>query len=234
MDFVGLIYDAQYVIDNGGFGSPTAINTYFDLNPIPGTGPYVISDVSVNSYVEYTQNPAYWGANLTAAQIAANPFTDPGHAKTIIVKVVPDDLSRYTDVSTGAVQMATIDLSDLNLVFQNPTEFSYATLPADVPFLNAIALNVNEYPTNITDVRQAIVHGINDSAIIQDGYLGYEHGNIVGPEYPVYGSFYDLGNLPAYSYNVTLAAQYLAEAGFPKGANLPAISTHDFKPVPEY
>jgi ABC-type transport system substrate-binding protein len=35
---------------------------------------------------------------------------------------------------------------------------------------------------------------------------------MVGPTYPGVGSFYDLGNLPPYQYNVTLANQILANA----------------------
>jgi hypothetical protein len=29
------------------------MNTYFNQNPIPGTGPYVVSGFSENSYVEF-------------------------------------------------------------------------------------------------------------------------------------------------------------------------------------
>ena len=69
----GLMYDVQYVLENGGFGTPAAPNSNFNTNPIPGTGPYSITQISENAYVQFKQNPNYWGSNLTQAQIAAQP-----------------------------------------------------------------------------------------------------------------------------------------------------------------
>ena len=44
--FEGLIFDSQWLLDNGGFGTPTSFNPYFNQNPIPGTGPYEVTTVS--------------------------------------------------------------------------------------------------------------------------------------------------------------------------------------------
>jgi ABC-type transport system substrate-binding protein len=73
--FEGLIFDTQWVLDNGGFGLPTGMNTYFDEHPIPGTGPYVITKVSENSYVEFSQNPNYWGAKLTPTKYRSSLYS---------------------------------------------------------------------------------------------------------------------------------------------------------------
>jgi ABC-type transport system substrate-binding protein len=51
--YVGLMFDTQWLLDHGGFGTPVQMNTYFNQNPIPGTGPYVVSGFSENSYVEF-------------------------------------------------------------------------------------------------------------------------------------------------------------------------------------
>ena len=59
--FHGSLYDIQFVLDHGGYGTLPSVNPYFNLNPTPGTGPYMVSGVAVNSYVEFTQNPTYWG-----------------------------------------------------------------------------------------------------------------------------------------------------------------------------
>ncbi len=66
--FVGLIFDTQYVLQNGGFGTPVAFNTNFNQKPIPGTGPYVVTDVSENSYVKFAKNPSYWGDSLSCCR----------------------------------------------------------------------------------------------------------------------------------------------------------------------
>jgi ABC-type transport system substrate-binding protein len=74
-----------------------------------------------------------------------------------------------------------------------------------------MAMNTKIYPTNITTVRQAIVHAINYTDLAQKAFLGHINP-YVGPEYPAWKQFYDLGNFTPYQYNVTLAKQYLSKA----------------------
>ena len=57
----GLMYDVNYLLQNGGFGTPTQFNQNFNLSPIPGTGPYVVTGESDNAYVSFTQSSSYWG-----------------------------------------------------------------------------------------------------------------------------------------------------------------------------
>jgi peptide/nickel transport system substrate-binding protein len=219
---IGQIYDVNFVMDHGGFGTPTSINTYFNLTPIPGTGPYYISDVANNQYVEFTQNPNYWGRNLSAATIAANPLISPGQAKNVILYGKTDDSVRYLDLSTGAVQISNIGPEDWNLILNNPQKYSYLSMPSDAGLVAAETLNTQLYPTNITDVRLAIVHAINMTDVIAKSYGAGTQ--FVGPEYPAWPQFYDLGNFTPYSYNLTLAENYLAAAGFPNGTGLPTLT----------
>jgi len=209
--YEGLIYDTQWLLQNGGFGTPTAFNSYFNQHPIPGTGPYVVTTVSENSYVKFAQNPTYWGANLTADEIAQQPLFDPGHARTVIVDYKPDDVARYTDLSTGAAQIADIETPDWNLVTQNPQTYAYFKPPTWSGEVALVGLNTHEYPTNITLVRQAIVHALNYTDIAVKAYGG-ELSPYVGPEYPWWKDYYDLGGFSPYQYNLTLANQLLAEA----------------------
>jgi peptide/nickel transport system substrate-binding protein len=207
----GLMYDGQYVLTHGGFGTPTAINSVFNLSPIPGTGPYMVSGVSENNYVKFSQNPNYWGDSLTKPQIAQNPILDPGHVKNVVIYYKSDDLARYTDLSTGAAQIVGITSQDWNLVLSNPAKYSYFVLPQNAGLITAISLNTHLFPTNVTDVRQAIVHAINYTDIIQTVFLG-KASQFVGPEYPAWQQFYDPENLAPYQYNLTLAKEYLSES----------------------
>ena len=118
--YAGLMLDMQYVFDHGGLGTPTAYNPYFNQNPIPGTGPYEITQVSEPNYVKFQQNPNYWGDNLSQQYLAQYPYLDPGHAKTIIVYYKTDDLTRYSDLTDNAAQVVTIQQPDWNLVTSNP------------------------------------------------------------------------------------------------------------------
>jgi len=217
--YCGLIYDTQWLLQNGGFGTPTAYNSYFNQHPIPGTGPYVVTGLSENSYVKFAQNPTYWGANMTVAQIAQQPLFDPGHAQNVVVEYKVDDVARYTDLSSGAAQIADIETPDWNLITQNPQTYSYFKPPSWSGEVALVGLNTHEYPTNITLVRQAIVHALNYTDIADKAYLG-ELSPYVGPEYPWWKDYYDLGNFPPYQYNVTLAKQLLAEANI---TNMPTF-----------
>lgn len=216
----GLLYDTQYVLDNGGFGTAVQPNVLFNTQPIPGTGPYVITDISENAFVQFAQNTNYWGENLTAAQIAAQPTLDPGHVKNVIINYVDDDVARYTDLSDGAAQIVDIAKSNWDLVLANPSEYSYLSLPNTSALIALISLQTHDYPTNITLVRQAIVHAINYTEISQTVFNG-ETSPWVGPGDPTWPQFYDLGNLPPYSYNLTLAEQDLAKANI---TNMPPIT----------
>lgn len=216
----GLIYDAQFVLDNGAFGTPASPNALFNTTPIPGTGPYVITQINENAYVQFAQNPTYWGANLTQAQIAAQPQLDPGHVKNVIVYYKSDDVARYADLADGAAQIVDISSADWNLVASNPNEYSYLVFPNQSALIALISLQTHLYPTNITSVRQAIVHAINYTQLSQTVFDG-ETTPWVGPGDPTFPEFYDLGGVPPYSYNITLAEQDLAEANI---TNMPTFT----------
>jgi peptide/nickel transport system substrate-binding protein len=218
--YAGLMFDVQYVLDHGGFGTASSYNDYFNQHPIPGTGPYVISQVAELNYVEFQQNPNYWGANMTAAQVAQNPYFDPGHAKSVIIYYKTDDLTRYTDLTDNAAQIVTIQLPDWNLVQTNP-DLTYYQLPPVSDDVSILGLNTQLYPTNITAVRQAIVHVINYSQIYADADLG-KPAYYMGPVAPIFSNLYDLGNFQPYQYNVSEAIQILQKANIVP-ATLPSL-----------
>ena len=207
----GLIYDSQWVFDNGGLGTPASPNSYFNQHPIPGTGPYEFSAIAEDNYAQFVQNPTYWGKSLNQSQIAANPALDPGHVKNVIIYYKPDDLARYTDLASGSVQIAAIQNADWNLVQQSPNKYQYTVLPPESGLVTGLAMNVLLYPTNITLVRQAIAHAINYTQLSQQLFFG-QMAPWVGPEYPAWGQYYDLGNFSQYQYNLTLAQQDLTKA----------------------
>jgi len=207
----GLVFDSQWVLEHGGFGTATSPNSYFNQNPIPGTGPYEFTAVSENAYAKFAQNPTYWGNSLSQAQIAANPALDPGHVKNVIIYYKPDDLARYTDLATGNVQISAIQNADWNLVQAGAGKFQYTVLPPQSGLVTGLSMNVLLYPTNITDVRLAIAHAINYSQLSSQLFFG-QMSPWIGPEYPAWSQFYNLGNSSQYQFNDTLASQYLAKS----------------------
>src|SRR6267143_528512 len=127
--YVGLVFDTQWLLQHGGWGTPSQFNSYFNLNPIPGTGPYKVTQVVENSFVKFTQDPNYWGKSLSAAQLAADPYLDPGHAKNVVVNANFDDVSRFTDLSTGKAQIAGILSQDYGQILSNPNTYGHFLFP---------------------------------------------------------------------------------------------------------
>jgi peptide/nickel transport system substrate-binding protein len=224
--YIGLVFDTQWLLDHGGFGTASGYNSYFNQHPIPGTGPYVVSQVSEGAFVKFTQNPNYWGNSLTAAQIAADPYLDPGHAKTVVVQTIPTDTSRFTDLSTGAAQISGILTQDYSTVIGNPTTYGTFNFPSSAAVFVGIAMNTQRAPTNNVAVRNAIVRAINYTDISQKVFFG-GLSPMIGPEYPAFSQFYSLGAASPYQYNVTAAEKILSDAGI-NPANLPAM---DFRVV---
>ncbi len=95
--WLGLIFDPMYVLEHGGTGPVGQNNPYFDTHAMPGTGPYIETTIQPSAYAIFVKNPNYWGANLSAAQISANPELDPGHYAKILVNDKPDDTTSYID-----------------------------------------------------------------------------------------------------------------------------------------
>jgi peptide/nickel transport system substrate-binding protein len=129
----------------------------------------------------------------------------------VIIYAKSDDVARYADLASGQVHIAGIETQDWPLIQQNPAKYGYAVLPNNSMAFVGATMNTLRYPTNITAVRQAIVHAINYSAISQQVFF---NGLVpfMGPEYSSQTPYYDLGNLPPYQYNLTLAQQILTNA----------------------
>jgi peptide/nickel transport system substrate-binding protein len=216
-----LIFDPMFVMQHGGPGTPTQYNSYFDLTPIPGTGPYVVTQAQMSVVVELQQNPTYWGSNLTVSEIDSNPFIDPGHFKTILIYSNPSDTNRYIQLTTGKVDMADIEGELFSTVQSNP---SYGVVYSKYAGqLERLIMNTQAFPFNNTDLRQAVVHAINYTDLIQKVVYGYGT-QFMGPSAPSWGQFYDPGNFPPYQYNVSLAEQYMVKAGYPDGKGLPPLT----------
>ena len=217
----GMIYDAQYVFDNGGYGHAYDPNPYFDTNPIPGTGPYTITDLEVDAYIKFSQYDGYWGKDLTKAEINDNPAIDPGHVKNVVINIQGSDLARYTDLTTGDAHMAAILAENFKLVQNNP-QYEYASLKEHSRVIK-LGMNTQIHPTDNVDVRRAIVRAIDYEAILDRAFFG-EGSLFFGPQTPSFGKWYNPGNTPIYERNIDEALAYLETAGYPNGEGLPTFT----------
>jgi ABC-type transport system substrate-binding protein len=218
------VFDPTYVMEHGGPGTPGAQNEYWILHPPPGTGPYMWGEVIPYGRKVFDQNPNYWGKSLTEAEIAANRFLDPGHYKRIVINYVPDVAVRYLDLTQGKCDMAApIAGTNFRLFLSVPNpDYDFVKFGKSQATEVMMSLNVHRPPLDNKEVRLAIVHAVNVTRIIENAVWGYGTP-FVGPEVPMYGEAYNPANLPAYEYNVDLAKQHLAKAGYPDGKGLPTL-----------
>ncbi len=217
--FNGLIFDVQWLLQHGGFGTPTSFNSYFNQNPIPVTGPYIVTQVAENDYVRFVQNPTYWGKNLTSQQTSDATFVHPVEAKNVIVYSITDDVSRFTDLSTGAAQIVAIQSTSWNLVTSNP-EFSVLQ-NATMEWRSFISRDKHKSLSNKYHCCQTSNSSCNQLHRCLCESISGANGAMGRTRVSCLEELYDLGNLSPYQYNVTLAQQYLNEANI---TNMPAFT----------
>jgi peptide/nickel transport system substrate-binding protein len=221
----GAIQDPVYIDSHGGVMNNTGppgngVVSGFNMNGMPGTGPYEYgpnSSANFQSELILQANPNYWGSSITSGPLQAP------HILTIVMKFgsLPD-----TEISDFASCNAEITFPPIqNLTGAYDAYFSnFPGASVDQLLQNkgyplcdyGFGMNTQTFPTNVTLLRQAIVHAINYSGIQQSVYTF--NGTVLGdlflpPAPPGFGSLDNPQNIPLYSYNITLAQQLVALAG---------------------
>jgi len=214
------VVDPVVVSANGGVVSGQT-NSWMSLNAI-GTGPFMVQSYQPNSQITLVRNPVYWGG---VGNVEPTPRVDE-----VIIKYVPNALTRVEDVQRGAAQMALVDPS---LVPQAVSAGGiYVPHMGVFPTVAFIPLDTQKFPFNNPMIREAVQHAINYTAVgkLYYGFLV----SWVGPT-PAGVLGYD-PSLQPYSYNVTLARQLLAQAGYPNGQGIPPVTLYaatDSPPTPD-
>jgi peptide/nickel transport system substrate-binding protein len=212
--------DPVVVSANGGVVAGQT-NSWMSLNAV-GTGPFMVQQYQPNNEITLVRNPKYWGG---VGNVEPTPRVD-----AIIIKYVPNALTRIEDVQRGTAQMALVDPS---LVPQAVASGGiYVPNMGPFPTVDFIPLDTQKFPFNNQLIRQAVAHAINYTAV-RKLYYGFENP-WVGPN-PSGVVGYD-PNLQPYSYNLTLAKQLLAQAGYPDGKGIPPVTFYaatDSPPTPD-
>lgn len=199
--------DPRVISENGGVNASNT-SAWMTSNAL-GTGPFMITQYMPNTVTVFQRNSNYWGG--------ANGIQPTPRLDKVIVKAVPDTLTRLEDVERGSAQASFIDFSMARQLVGKPGVY----LPnfGFTPYMQIVAFDTQKFPFNITLVRQAVVHAVNETAVVQQfSGLG---STFVGPNIkgmPGYNY-----SLQPYSYNVTLAKQLLAQAGYAGGKGLPSV-----------
>jgi ABC-type dipeptide transport system, periplasmic component len=144
------------------------------------------------------KNENYWG--------------EPAKLASVTFKVVPEDLTRISELITGDSHISMpLSPSDLEQVENTDGLHAQRTASSSLSF---IGFNMSKKPFDDVRVRQAISMAINKEEIIDGIYNGVGIP-AKGPLAPgIFG--YD-GNLEGLEYNPQKAKDLLAEAGYPDG-----------------
>jgi peptide/nickel transport system substrate-binding protein len=229
----GAILDPAYIDAHGGVQANTA-NAYFAQNGGPGTGPYYIASVQTGySTIVLDANPTYWGIGISNIPIVL----EPPHIPVIILNYGLTPNSREQVFASNQAQISFVELPVLGQLwnsYQHKQGLNLNDLIANFgtgPNTYFIPMNFGKFPTNNTDFRQAVVHAINYTQLLDEtySYNGTVYGEtFLGPLTPEWGSnLYNPGNLPMYSFNLTLATEDMNASGWQEGfsATLPNGTT---------
>jgi len=229
----GSIVDPTWIDnpENCGGVSNNTICTNFNTRGGPGTGPYMYGTIGAyNSFVTLNANPNYWADGLTEAQLCSQPgeavcapVLQPPQIKTILTNYTgsPSTVSKAFD--SNQAQLAVVGFEQLDQLYKAYNYSAYYTFNQLIHSLGyyleetGIGLNGQVFPTNITDFRLAVVHAVNYTNLLAQVY------DIDGtqqlaqlfqpPAPPGFGSLDNPNGIKLYTYNLTLAVDYLNESG---------------------
>jgi len=180
-----------------------------------GTGPFMFEEYVVGSHMSYVRNPDYWGTTTINGKTYQLPFLD-----RVVVPIIPDESTQMAALQTGKIDLSrgtelaywdTLDrlAPELEKTLYTPGRGRMVTLRNDQP------------PFDDVKVRRAMAIGTDQ---VEFAVL-FKAGDLPIDFFPFRSGtppYTPLKELPKdmqllYSYDVKLAKQMLAEAGYPEG-----------------
>lgn len=184
------------------FVSPAAIpdsgSTKDGVKAAVGTGPWVRVESRLGVRDVFERNETYWGEKPAL--------------KRIVVKVVPDPMSRYMALETGEIDLiyglGQISFDTFGALRANP---AYETAVSPPMGGVAAAINTNRFPTDDLAVRRAIQHMTDKDSLVRGIFLGTQPRAdfLFSTDVP----YCDVG-LEPYAFDPARAAALLDEAGW--------------------
>lgn len=197
-----LEYPCFYVVPKS-----TQLQPIQDIKDAIGTGPFVLSELKDNQFVEMTRFDDY--------------HMGPPKLKKVRRIIQGDAQIRRQLYEAGEVDWIQLERQDLRMVKSN-SELSQHLKIVDRPAIWYIGFDLDEVPAfKDKRVRQAIAMAIDKDRIIRDGFDGINlrADGIVPPGVPGYDE-----NFKGLPYDPEKAKQLLAQAGFPNGKGFPKVN----------
>jgi len=208
---------ANMGMDFANIISPTAFlknPKEFLRNPV-GSGPFKFVQWVKDDRIVLEKNKDYWDKS-------GGPYLNK-----VVFRSIPENSVRFLELKTGNIHICQ---------FPNPADIELARKDKKIKLTSQPGMNVGYLSFNHTKepwksnvhLRRAIAHAINRKAIVDNIYhgMGQVAKNPIPPTMWGYNE-----DIPGYKYDVELAKQELAKAGFPEGKGLHEITLWSM-PVP--
>jgi peptide/nickel transport system substrate-binding protein len=177
----------------------------FARHPV-GTGPFKFSSWIAGQSIQLVRNEKYtWGPNTAG-------LAGPAKLSQLTYRIVASSPAQADALQTGALQVAQ------GMAISDVVRLTKAGFPqrvvgaAGMPF--GFMLNVQKAPTNDLNVRKAIQYATNTSAINSTVFSDvYQSANTV-----LTAQTFGYSSTVSYSYQPSLAASLLDQAGWTKGS----------------
>jgi oligopeptide transport system substrate-binding protein len=172
-----------------------------------GNGPFVIKELVPNDRLVLSPNPHWWGAQ--------------SRVKTVVFKIIPDLTDAFNAYLAGDLDVAEVPPEQTNTVAEDPLRRKENVR---VPLLQTGSYNLNNRmaPFDNAKVRMAFTLAVNREAFIEEVVQGV--GTKAYSWLPPASASHtkDLGL--QWKFDPERARTLLAEAGYPNGNGLPAIT----------
>ena len=204
------VMDPLWVTQNGGVKKSTP-NSYL-VDHANGSGPFRLKEHTPNVRLVLDRDPNYWGGPGTGVH-------DTPKLDEVIVRYVPDALTRLGDVERGAAHVTGI--SDVEIVAEKPgSTYIPSNMPKALSGVGYISFNTKRPPFDNKLVRQAALRAIDWNSL-KKLTRGFESPFV--PLVPDGVPGRDPA-LPYYEQDVEGAKSLLTQAGNPNGKGLPEAS----------
>ncbi len=166
-----------------------------------GTGPFIFESWTVNSEMVLVANPDCW---------SGAPACDG-----IVMKVVDDESTQRMMFENGELDLLDLDNAPTQMeYFLNSDQYADQIVSGSRVGINYICLNEDYEPLNDVNVRKALQYSLDRQAMLDALYSG--QGKLENGIFP-HGLVGYNPDLPEIPYDVELAKELLAEAGYADG-----------------
>jgi oligopeptide transport system substrate-binding protein len=176
-----------------------------------GNGPYMLTEWSHDQLMVFEQNPHYNG-----------PWKDSRAVDRIELVIIADAWNQSVPAfEAGEVDVAIAPAGELARLTEDP-EYSEMIQPVPIAGIQLLTFDTTNTPTDDVRVRQALSLAI-DRETLANAVLRGAYAPAVSFSPPQVSSHNPEAAF-GYQYNVELAQQLLAEAGYPGGEGFPEFS----------